>query len=66
MSWGVKLEIKMTVVSDELSKVRNKNYKELLFMMFIAHVMSVERSKRTHNRLHWLHVGSVERCKKTI
>ena len=33
----------MTVVSDELSKVRNKNYKELLFMVFIAHVMSVER-----------------------
>ena len=39
----------MTVVSDEL---RNKNYKELLFMMFIAHVVSVERSKRRYNRLH--------------
>ena len=33
----------MTVVGDELSKVRNKNYKELLFMVYIAHVMSVER-----------------------
>ena len=39
----------MKVVSDELSKVRNKNYKELLFMVFIAHV---ERSERTYNRLH--------------
>ena len=42
----------MTVGSDELSKVRNKNYKELLFMMFIACVVSVERSKRRYNRLH--------------
>ena len=42
----------MKVVSDELSKVRNKNYKELLFMVFIAHVMSVERSKRKYNRLY--------------
>ena len=42
----------MKVVSDELSKVRNKSYKELLFMVFIARVMSVERSKRTYNRLH--------------
>ena len=33
----------MKGVSDELSKVRNKNYKELLFMVFIAHVVSVER-----------------------
>ena len=30
----------MKGVSDELSKVRNKNYKELLFMVFIAQLMS--------------------------
>ena len=47
----------MTVVSDELSKVRNKNYKELLFMMFIAHVVSVERSKAIYNSLHIEYIG---------
>ena len=56
----------MKVVSDKLSKVINKNDKELLFMVFIAHVVSVERSKRNYNKLHWLNVMSVERCKKTI
>ena len=41
----------MTVGSDELSKVRNKNYKELLFMMFIAHVVSVERFECTEDTI---------------
>ena len=36
----------------ECRKAINKNYKESLFMVFIAHVVSVERSKRTYNSLH--------------
>ena len=52
----------MKGVSDELSKVRNKNYKELLFMVFIAHVVSVERCTFNNGTM-WFksHVVSVER-----
>ena len=53
----------MKGVSDELrSKVRNKNYKELLFMVFIAHVVSVERCGFNNGTMWFkLHVVSVKR-----
>ena len=52
----------MKGVSDELSKVRNTNYKELLFMVFIAHVMSVKWCGFNNGTMWFkLHVMSVER-----
>ena len=41
----------------ECRKAINKNYKESLFMVFIAHVVSVERSKAIYNSLHIEYIG---------